>query len=227
VINRNLYMNAVDGMAFGSSKAQGVVRENRFYHADMGLTLAFPRGWIIENHRDRLFAFTRSQETIMQIMVEQRPSDQSPRDFLLRMLRGVTLKGGEPVNINGMDGYSVLTLDGSPLDGGRGPIRFIALYRGGSVFTIAGTSRSSRDGRPEADGLFMSVAETMRELRPAEYPLAEPYRIKILRATRSTRLSEYAEQIPAHKYRTEELELINGVYPNKPLPVGEYIKIVE
>jgi predicted Zn-dependent protease len=227
VTNRNLYMQAIDGMAFGSSRAQGVVRDNRFYHADMGLTLAFPKGWIIENHRDRLFAFTRNQESIMQIMVEQRPANQSPREFLIKMLQGATLRGGEPVNINGMDGYSVLTRDGSPLDRGAGPIRFIALYRGGSVFTFAGASRSSRDGRPEADGLFRSVAETMRELRPAEYALAEPYRLKILRATASTRLAEYAEEIPAQKYREEELELINAVYPNKPLPVGEYIKVVE
>jgi predicted Zn-dependent protease len=227
VTNRNLYMQAIDGMAFGSSRAQGVVRDNRFYHADMGLTLAFPKGWIIENHRDRLFAFTRNQETIMQMMVEQRPANQSPREFLIKMLQGATLRGGEPVNINGMDGYSVLTRDGSPLDRGAGPIRFIALYRGGSVFTFAGASRSSRDGRPEADGLFRSVAETMRELRPAEYALAEPYRLKILRATASTRLAEYAEEIPAQKYREEELELINAVYPNKPLPVGEYIKVVE
>ena len=111
-----------------------------------------------------------------------------------------------------------------PLDGGRGPIRFTTLYRGGSAFTYAGTSRSSRNGRPEADGLFMSVAETTRELRPAEYALAEPYRLKILRASNRTRLSEYAEQIPAQKYKREELELINAVYPDKPLPVGEYIK---
>ena len=67
----------------------------------------------------------------------------------------------------------------------------------------------------------------MRDLKPAEFPLAEPYRLKVLRATDKTRLAEYAENIPAEKYHKEELELINGVYPNKKLPVGEYIKIVE
>jgi predicted Zn-dependent protease len=226
-VNRNVYMHAIDGLAFGSSRAQGVVRDNRFYHADMGLTLAFPKGWFIENHRDRLFAFTKNQESIMQIMVEPRPPNKSPREFLIENLRGAQLAGGEPVRINGMDGYAVLTRDGSPLDRGAGPIRFIALYRGNSAFTYAGASRSSRNGRPEADGLFLSVAETTRELRPAEYALAEPYRLKILRASARTRLAEYAEQIPAHKYKKEELELINAVYPDKSLPVGEYIKVVE
>lgn len=227
VLNRNVYMQAIDGLAFGTSRAQGVVRDNRFYHADMGITMAFPRAWLIENHQDRLLAYTRDQESIMQITVEARPANQSPREFLIQQLRGAQLVGGEPVTINGMDGYTVLTRDGSPLDRGAGPIRFIALYRGGSAFLFAGTSRSSRDGRPAADGLFRSVAETTRPLRPAEYALAEPYRLRILRATDKTRLAEYAERIPSQKYQREELELINAVYPNKPLPVGEYIKVVE
>lgn len=227
VVNRNLYMTAIDGLAFGSSRAQGVVRDNRFYHADMGITLAFPKGWIVENHNDRLFAYTRNQETIMQMMAEERKANESPREFLLRMLQGATLAGGEPVEINGMQGYTVRTLDGSPLDQGAGPIRFITLFRGNRAFTFAGASRSSRNRLPEADGLFMSVAQTMRDLRASEYALAEPYRLKVIRATNKTRLSEYADQIPAQKYKREELELINAVYPNKPLPIGEYIKIVE
>ena len=109
-----------------------------------------------------------------------------------------------------MEGYSVLTRTGSPLDGGAGPIRWIALYRGKSVYQLAGASRSARDGRPEADGLFRSTIETMRDLRAAEFPLAEPYRMKIVRATEKTRLEDYAAAIPAQKYNVEELELINA-----------------
>ncbi len=109
-----------------------------------------------------------------------------------------------------MEGYTVLTSNGSPLDQGVGPVRWIALYRGGSAFLFAGASKSARDGKPEADGLIRSVAETMRDLKPAEYPLAEPYRLKILRATNKTRLAEYADAIPAQKYNHEQLELLNG-----------------
>ncbi|HXC60571.1 MAG TPA: M48 family metalloprotease [Steroidobacteraceae bacterium] len=240
VINRNTFMQAVDGMAYGTSRAQGVVRDNRFYHADMGITMAFPRGWLIENQRDRILAYNTNQsttqasyqagqvrpESVMQISVDPRPENKAPREFLIEKLKR-SLAGGEPVTINGMDGYSVLSREGSPLDNGAGPVRYIVLYRGKSAFIFAGASRSGRNGKPEADGLFRSVAETMRDLKPAEFPLAEPYRLKILRATDKTRLAEYAENIPAEKYHVEELELINAVYPHKKLPVGEYIKVVE
>ncbi len=227
VTNRNLYMQAIDGLAFGTSRAQGVVRDNRFYHADLGLTMAFPRGWIIENQQDRILAYTKGQESVMQIQVAPRPDNKSPREYLLEKLKGPSLAGGQPVTINGMDGYSVLTRTGSPLDNGAGPVRYIVIYRGKSAFTYAGASRSARDGKPEADGLFRSVAETTRDLRAAEFALAEPYRLKIVRATDRTRLADYAQNIPAEKYHKEELELINGVYPGKKLPVGEYVKVVE
>jgi predicted Zn-dependent protease len=196
----------------------------------MGITLAFPRGWVIENARDRILAVTPSYdriESIMQITVEPRPENKSPREFLLAQLRGATLAGGEPLSVNGMDGYTLLTRSGSPLDNGSGPIRYSVLYRGGSAFIFAGTSRSARNGVPEADGLFRSVTGTVRDLRASEYALAEPYRVSIVRATDKTRLADYAQNIPAEKYHEEELELINGVYPNKPLPIGEYVKVIE
>lgn len=227
VDNRNVYMQAIDGLAFGSSKAQGVVRDNRFYHADMNLTMAFPRGWVVENHRDRIIAFTKGQETIMQVTVAAVPPRQSPREFLIERLKGASLVGGEPVSIHGMEGYSVLTRNGSPLDNGAGPVRWIAVYRGNSAFLFAGASKAARDGKPEADGLIRSVAETMRDLRSSEFALAEPYRLKIVRATDKTRIADYAQAVPSERYKKAELELINGLYPNKKPPVGEYIKVVE
>ena len=40
---------------------------------------------------------------------------------------------------------------------------------------------------------------------------------------RASRRSTHAEVL----MNKEELELLNGVYPDKPLPVGEYIKVVQ
>jgi predicted Zn-dependent protease len=227
VDNRNTFLHAISGLPYGSSRAQGIVRDNRFYHADMGLTLAFPRGWTVENHRDRLLAYTRTRDTVMQITIDQRAERQAPREFLLERLKGASLAGGEALSVNGMDGYTVLTRNGSPLDNGAGPIRWGVLYRGKTAYLFAGTSRSAAGGKPEADGLFRSVIETVRELKPAEFPLAEPYRIKLIKATPGMRLAEFAPAVPEERYREEQLELMNGLYPRKPPPPGEFIKIVE
>ena len=43
--NRDVYLSRITGLPVGASEAQGVTRGTRFYHADMGFTVAFPTGW--------------------------------------------------------------------------------------------------------------------------------------------------------------------------------------
>ncbi len=225
--NRDKYLKRIEGIAYGSSKAQGIVRDNRFYHADMNITLAFPQGWTIDNERERLFAYTPNKDTVMQVTVERRPEQKAPREFLLEKLRGNSFSAGEAFDANGDEGYAVITQNGSPIDGGTGPVRWAVVYRGKSAFIFAGASRSYGRGRPEADGLILSVAQTLRGLKPAEFPLAEPYRLKIVAASEKVKLENFVKDVPEDKYKRETLELINGLYPNKPLTPGQLFKVIQ
>lgn len=225
--NRQIFLRNLDGLPYGSSRVQGIVRENRFYHATMGITIAFPRGWTVDNLRDRILAYTRSKDSVMQITLEPRPPTQSPREFLLSRLKGASVAQGEAIESNGMEGYALLTRGGSPLDGGRGPVRWITLYHGNGAFLFAAASRASVNSRPEADGVVMSVAQTLRDLKPSEYPLAEPYRITVVPYDGKTSLEQYAAELPVEKYQLEELLLMNGLYPNRKPEFGRLFKVVQ
>jgi predicted Zn-dependent protease len=225
---RDEYLTTINGIAYGSSKAQGIVRDNRFYHADMGITLAFPRGWTIENLRDRLLAFTPKKDAILQVTIDAKPEKQAPREFLLSKLKGQSVFKGEPITgSDDMEGYTAVTRSGSPIDNGLGPVRWAVMYRGQSVYIFAGASRSAMNGVPEVDGLIKSTALTLRGLRPAEFPLTEPYRIKVVKATPQTDIKAYAADMPEDEFKKETLELINALYPNKKPAPGQLFKIVE
>lgn len=222
------YLTTINGIAYGSSKAQGIVRDNRFYHADMGFTVAFPHGWTIENQRDSILAFTPARDAMMKVIIDRKPDKQAPREYLLSKLQGQSVFKGTPITTSeGNEGYAVVARGGSPIDGGQGPVRWVAVYRGQSVYITAGASRSAVNGVPEVDGLVMSVAETLRALKPSEFPLAEPYRIKVVKAKDNTNLSDYAADMPEARFKKETLELINAMYPNKKPAPGQLFKIVE
>jgi len=231
--NQDAYMRAIDGMPYGSSRAQGIVRDNRFYHADMGITMAFPRGWTVQNEHDRILAYMKSSraaknaDAIMQITSPPRPEKRGPREFLLEYLKGQSFSKGEALNVNGMEGYTLVARRGSPLDGGEGPVRWAVLYRGKATFLIGGASRSGNGNLPADDGVFLSSLQTMRDLKPSEYPLAQPYRIKIIKATEQTKLEDYAKAVPTEKYQKEQLQMLNGLYPNGKIKPGQYLKVVE
>jgi predicted Zn-dependent protease len=69
--------------------------------------------------------------------------------------------------------------------------------------------------------------QTLRDLKPSEYPLAQPYRIKIIKATEQTKLEDYAKQVPVEKYQKEQLLMLNGLYPSGKIKPGQYLKVVE
>ena len=227
VENGDAFMRAIDGMPYGSSRAQGIVRDNRFYHADMGITMAFPRGWHVDNERDRILAYTKNKDGIIQITTAPRSEKKTPREFLLTELKGESFMKGEELRINGMEGYTVVTRRGSPLDGGEGPVRWAVLYRDKTAFLFGGASRSGTAGLPADDGLFTSTIQTLRSLKSSEYPLAQPYRFKVIQATETTKIDDYTKQVPLEKYQKEELEMLNGIYPSGKIKPGQYLKVIE
>lgn len=225
-IGREDYLSRIEGLSYGGSKAQGIVRENRFYHADMNMTVAFPRGWVVLNQRDRLLAHTPAQDSFLQLTVDQRPEDQSPREYLIEALGRIKLSHGEEITVNGWEGYTAIAASGSPLDQGRGPVRYAAIYRDQAVYIFAAASRSSYNGVPAADPIFLSTVHTLRDLRPSEFPLTEPNRIHIVKADANTRMSELARSSPIPKYPEQMLRLMNDLYPNKEPAPGQLVKIV-
>jgi predicted Zn-dependent protease len=226
--NREEYLKKIEGLAFGSSKAQGVMRENRMYHAPLGITVAFPKGWTVLNQPDRVVAFTPAKDAylMMRLVPNDPKKPLGPREALLSFSQG-QLTGGEAIESHGMQGYTALRTSGSELDQGQGPLRMVALQRGDGFYMFWGSSKASRGGVPEADGVIQGVAQTLRALKPSEFPLAEPYRIKLVRAKENTSLTTYAEQMPLDRYRKETLELMNGVYPNGNPKPGQLFKVVE
>ncbi len=225
-VGREDYFQHIEGLSVGSSKAQGIVRDNRFYHSSLGITVAFPRDWVVLNQRNRLLAHTRGQDSFLQITIADRPEDLSPREFLAKELGRVRLSAGEDMTVDGKEGYAAIAASGSPLDQGAGPVRYVAIYRDKSVYMFAAASRSSHNGVPAADRIFLSTVQTLRGLRPTEFPLTEPNRIHIMQADASTRMATLARSAPIPKYPEQILRLMNDLYPNKEPVPGQLVKIV-
>jgi predicted Zn-dependent protease len=181
----------------------------------------------VHNLRDRLLVYTKKKDALMQITIEKRPEKKSPREYLLSKLQSGSFARGEELSVDGMEGYTLITRSGSPLDSGEGPVRWAALYRDNSVFLIGGASRSSASGAPIDDGIFMGSIQTMRHLKPSEYPLAQPYRLKIVTATATTKTEDYIKNMPDERFKKEQFELLNGLYPKREPKAGDSLKVVE
>jgi len=220
------YLQRITGLPVGTSRAQGVVRGSRFYHADMGFTLAFPSGWTVQNLQSKVLAVTSQKDAVLQLSAMAPPQGVGPRDFLSRSLSGVPLSAQEPLEVNGLSGYTAIAREVPLPWGNRGPARYAVLYYNGLAYVFMGATRLN-SALPASDPLLLSSIKTFRRLRDDEFARAEPDRLSLVKAGPQTSIAELARNSPLQKYPAERLRLLNDLYPDKEPAPGQWLKVVE
>jgi predicted Zn-dependent protease len=223
---RDAYLRRIDGLPLGPSREQGVVRGSRFYHGSLGVTVAFPSGWAVQNLPREVVATNPRKDAVLQLRAVPPPPDVKPRELLSRSLAGVPLAEGEPLVVNGLEGYTAVARDVALPWGNRGPARFAVVYYNGLAYLFMGATRLT-SALPSSDPVFLSSIKTFRRLRDNEFQLAEPNRIALIKATPLTRIESLAAKSPIEKYPTERLRLLNDLYPDREPVPGQWLKVVD
>jgi predicted Zn-dependent protease len=224
--NREQFLSEIEGLPVGSSRRQGMVRDNRFYHADMQFTLALPRGWEIINAPDALLAVAPGKAHVMELRTQGPPADLTdPREFAQRGLGNRRLERAETLDINGLKAWTAIVRgDPSPF-GQSTSVRYVIIYFNSLMWVFKGASRSNTS-TPAGDPFFLSTAQTFRRLKGSEFRLAEPYRLHVMRASPTTTIEELARTASIKKYPVQELRLFNDLYPSGEPKQGDLIKTV-
>jgi predicted Zn-dependent protease len=220
------YLQRIAGLPVGASRAQGVVRGSRFYHADMGFTLAFPAGWNVINLPSKVMATTAQKDAVLSLHAMAPPQGMAPREFLARSLQGVPLSAAEPLEANGLSGYTAIAREVPLPWGNRGPARYAVLYYNNLAYVFMGATRLN-SALSASDPLMLSSIKTFRRLRDNEFAQAEPDRLRLMKATADTRIADLARKSPLPKNPAERLRLLNDLYPDKEPVPGQWLKIVE
>jgi predicted Zn-dependent protease len=148
------------------------------------------------------------------------------RDVLTRSLQGIPLSGGEPLRVNGLEGYTAVAREVGLPWGNRGPLRTAAIDCNGLTYLMNGGTRlASAFGT--ADPVLLSSIKTFRRLRDNELHLAEPNRITLVKAVPGTSIEALAAASPLERYPAERLRLLNDLYPNREPAAGQWVKVVE
>lgn len=213
------YLQAIDGMVFGDSPAQGFVRGNVFIHPDLDLRFAAPAGFELTNTPEavlgkgadgRLLRFDSAAagtDDPAAYITGQWAGKLQPRD--LRRLEASGRPAASaiaPVKVGGKPAKALLA----------------AVARsGGGMYRFAFVSRSLSADRA-------SFEETVRGLRPltaAERADARPLRIRLYTVRAGETIDGLARRMAVEKAGREWLVLLNGLQDGR-LEPGRRIKLV-
>tara|TARA_A100001015_G_scaffold312321_1_gene417293 strand:+ start:144 stop:1619 length:1476 start_codon:yes stop_codon:yes gene_type:complete len=217
------FFKMIDGLVLGNSEDEGVVRNNRFYHKQLGITIAFPDNWKIDNLPDRLLASTKSKDAVIQISLRDLNKRQTPEQFLRDQFKQ-ELTAGKAIQTDTYPGYTAIVEANTPF--GRRATRVAAVFQDNQVYQIFAVTQNDGDLK-KYDGNFLHTINSIRSLKPSEVALAEARTIKIITAKNGDTFAKLAAQSPLTSHAEEQLRLLNGLYPDgEPVP-GQPIKVVQ
>lgn len=213
------YLRRIDRMVYADSPSQGVVRSNRFYHAEFGIAFQFPAGWRVRNQPRNVAAQSPGQDALIDLRLAGEAKG-TPGDVLRRMARIGSGSEIAPTTINGLPA-AIATTSMS----GR-PARVAVVFHGGRAYAIGAQARSNAAFDQYQREFDASIA-SFHEITSEERLLARPLALRVITARPGLTFAELAHLSPLGTNAEGHLRVINGMYPKGEPVAGQALKIVD
>jgi predicted Zn-dependent protease len=218
--SRAEFFALLDGLAIGKPAAEGVIRDGRFLHADLDVSLAFPYGWRINNERSRVIAFTPGGDGVVMLELQGEGMDPRAAASEYGSDQALQFNRGDAIRIGPLEAYRVRGLVPTQAGAFEMELTFIAYQ--GQIYRLSAGARQGHFGKYA--GTLRGFARSFRALRPGERAEINELRLRIVTV-------EEGEDLLALNLRTgnewdlNRTAVINGLTLGDPLVVGSVMKV--
>jgi predicted Zn-dependent protease len=219
-VNRERYLEHIDGIVFGQNPREGFFKENTFYHPDLKWRFDFPGGWDTTNMKQGVVGVSPAQDAVIQITLTGRQSiDAAAREFFSQ--QGITAGPRQTGQINGLPEvsgeFSVNTEQGVLL----GKVTFLSYEN--VVYQLLGYSVEQK--WPSYAAVVDNSIRSFNRLNDPRILAVQPLRLKIVTLDEPMTFEEFTRRYPS-SVSTDTLALINQVGLNDRLDGGTMLKQV-
>jgi predicted Zn-dependent protease len=216
--DRDKFLEAIDGVAYGDDPKDGYVRGRRFLHAKLGFAFSAPEGFTLENTPQAVLGATRSGKEALRLDAVRVPAEQPLAAYLSSgWIDGIEPYSIEPLTINGFQAATALAR------GEQWSFRLFAIRFGGDVYRLA---FAAREMAPAIDAAFREAANTFRRVPIEEAKEATPLKISVVRVGLRDTVERLASKMATPDRKLERFLILNGIERDAKLKFGEKVKIV-
>ncbi|HQT30466.1 MAG TPA: M48 family metalloprotease [Thiobacillus sp.] len=212
------YLQKIDGLVFGDSPAQGIVRDNMLLHAQLGFAIQFPPDWRMSNKADRVLARSPQGDAVLEL--QRGPKGSQP---LATLQNGLKLDPGARFDNGTLSGFPAAFAAGTQQ--GK-PVVVASVVFKEAQYLIAGMTRD----KPVYDRertVLRSAINSFHAITPAERRAAQPGVLKTISARPGMTMASLAKSSVLGGDAESQLRLLNHLYPaGEPKP-GQRLKIVQ
>ena len=212
---RSAYLEAIDGLAFGDSPREGLVKGRRFIHTDMHFMFEAPPGFRLENSSHAvlgsndaagqrlLLDVVKAKDSLENILGTIWNEDIQPEDY-------------QPVTVNGLTAVTAKATNG------EWHFRIAAIQIGNNVFRLIIASR--KDGST-LEAAFQQILHSVKSPTQQDQEGFQSWKIHIVKASERDSSTSLAQKMPAH-LGLEKFLVLNGLSVGEAVKAGEHYKII-
>lgn len=215
------FLKRLDGLTFGDSERDGVIRGDTFYHKELGFSVKFPTKWLINNGENAIDASSPKNEAFIRLTVQDINKRVTSKQFLKARLNGqkmlseMTLPAG---------GYSAVVEGKTPY--GEGNLRVSVLFHGQRAFIFYSTAKRANQFAL-FDSLMLRSIKSFAVLTPKNSWLGKALKIHLSKASyRAKSVNKISRQSPITHHAEDQIRLLNGLFPKGEPKTGDRIKII-
>lgn len=217
------YLAAIDGVVWGDSPEQGLVRGRAFVHPVLGFRFEVPEGYTLLNGTQQVIGRGGAGTALIFDTAPAGGTADPAEHISGTWAAGAPLSGLESVTINGMPAATAVT--SGRTDEGAVDVRLVAIRMAPDRFDRF-TFVAPEDGLSRVDAQFRQIASSFRRITAQEAAGFRPRRVQVVTAGPNDTPATMAARM-AQEPRGEDLfRIINDLPPGTPLPAGRPVKIV-
>jgi predicted Zn-dependent protease len=221
IVNRDEYLQHIQGLVYGEDPRDGFFEGNVFYHPGMRFQMSFPQGWKTQNTPSAVVAVSQQQDAIIQLQLAgNTPPQQAASQFLSQ--QGIQAGNGSTQSINGNPAATSYFQAQSQQGPIAGIVSFISY--GGQTYGILGYSGGQQFNNYE--GVIRNTIGSFGRLTNSAALDVKPNHVELVKLPRAMTLNEFNQQYPSTISITE-LAIINEMgHAADQIPQGRIVKRV-
>jgi predicted Zn-dependent protease len=216
--DREGYLAAINGVAFGDDPAEGFIRGQHFTHPRLRFAFTAPDGFLLENSNDAVFGVRDSGNEALRLDSVRSPPMQSLESYVQSgWVDGLLASSVRRVDVNGLPAVTAIAR------AGEWNFRLAVIQIGEDVYRLIFAVKSLTQ---EAERRFMASILSFRQLTLEEARDVHPLRIAVTTAAPGDTAATLAARMTTPNRPLEYFMLLNGLDQTTPIIPGESYKIV-
>lgn len=210
---------AINGMIYGDSPEQGIVRDRTFIHPVGRFRFDVPAGFRIINGAQAVQA-SGPQKSLVKFDSARKAANVSIGQYLANVwAAGVAISRVELFSVNGLPAARAHTIIGAF------NATLVAIEApDGHVYRFLMGEQRQTSPRYQAD--LDRIAASFRLISAAEARAVKPLRIRIVTAGAGDTVASLAARMSFADYKVERFRALNGLSANAALRAGQKVKLI-